>query len=642
VKVLAGGQRAGDLGGAPDDVLRSAGVEVWIGLGRDLRRHGVILLGPRASGQPYFAPSVRFLEDLAELASMALDVAAYVTEQERAEAMLSTELQVLEMIATGALLPSVLDALCGGIERQFDGTLCAVMFLDPAGARLRQGSAPSLPAGFLEAVDGLAVGPQGACCGTAAYLGKPVIVSDIASDPLWEGYRELALAHGLRACWSTPVFAADGATVGTFAMYFREPRSPDDAERRALERATHILGIAIGRVRSEEALRHTEDQLRHAQRIEALGQLAGGVAHDFNNLLTVITGRAEILQKKVDPAGTIRRDIDLIHKTAARGAALTQQLLAFSRKQVLQPKILDPAAVVTGMAPMLHRVIGEHIDLRLTLGATVGHVKADPAQLEQVVLNLVVNARDAMPDGGVLRLSVDRVELGPAVVRRSPGAHDGPHVRLTVADTGCGMTAETRAHLFEPFFTTKERGRGTGLGLSTVYGIVRQHGGHIEVESEPGHGSAFTIYLPAVHGVSPESGAAPAPPRRPGGAATILLVEDDDDVRSLARDVLASAGYDVLDAGSGVEALRRAGEHPGRIRLLVTDVVMPEMGGPELFRRLGATRPDLRVLYMSGYTGDALTTHGRLDPTATLLQKPFATDVLVQRVQESLEAPSPE
>jgi signal transduction histidine kinase len=638
VKVLGAGPRPGDPRSTPDDALRGVGVEVWIGLGRDLRRHGVILLGPRASGEPYFAPAVRFLEDLAEVASMALDVAAYVTEQERAEAMLSSELDVLELIASGAPLDNALNALCTGIERQFHGTLCSVMFLDADGARLRYGMAPSVPAGYRQAVDGLPIGPNAACCGTAAYLSKAVIVPDIASDPLWDGYRDLALAHGLRACWSTPVFAADGATLGTFAMYFREPRSPDEAERRAVERATHIVGIATGRVRSEEALRQAEDQLRHAQRIEALGQLAGGVAHDFNNLLTVIAGRAEIVQKNLDAESAIRRDIDLIHKTAGRGAALTRQLLAFSRKQVLRQRILDPGAIVSGMAPMLHRVIGEHIDLRINLSATLGYVKADPAQLEQVVLNLVVNARDAMPDGGVLRLSVDRVELGAAFVRRYPGARRGQHVRLMVSDTGCGMTADTRSHLFEPFFTTKERGQGTGLGLSTVYGIVRQHGGQIGVESEPGHGSVFTIYLPSVDGIPSEGQAGPAPQRDGGGSETILLVEDEDDVRSLARDVLETAGYEVLDAGSAAEALRVASQHSGAIHLLVSDVVMPEMAGPELARCLGATRADLKVLYISGYTGDALSKHGGLDSTAMLLQKPFATDALVRRVREALEA----
>jgi signal transduction histidine kinase len=500
VKLLDGSPPGRDDPRAPEGILRAAGAEVWIGLGRDMRRHGVVLLGPRASGQPYFAPVVRFLEDLAEVASMALDIAAYVTERERAEAMLASELDVLEMIATGATLQSVLDALCFGVERQFEGTLCSVMVLDADGKHLRYGAAPSLPAEYRQGANGLPIDAQAACCGTAAYLKKPVIVADIADDPLWEGYRELALAHGLRACWSTPVFASDGALLGTFAMHFREPRTPDPAERRVLERATHIVGIALERVRSEEILRHTEEQLRHAQRIEALGQLAGGVAHDFNNLLTVIAGRAEVARQRLPATNAIRGDIDVIHKTAQRAAALTQQLLAFSRKQVLQQRILDPALVISDMAPVLHRVIGEHIDLRLALPAAGDYVQADRAQLEQVILNLVVNARDAMPLGGTLRLAVDSVELGDGFVHRHPGARHGRHVRIAVTDTGCGMSPDVRRHLFEPFFTTKERGRGTGLGLSTVYGIVRQHGGYISADSEPGRGSTFTIYLASVEG----------------------------------------------------------------------------------------------------------------------------------------------
>ena len=449
----------------------------------------------------------------------------------------------------------------------------------------------------------------------------------------------LAVAHGLRACWSTPVLAADGTVLGTFAMYFRERGSPDPAERRVFERATHIVRMAIERVRAEEALRQTEDQLRHAQRIEALGQLAGGVAHDFNNLLTVISGRAEIAQSKVDPGGPIRKDIDLIHKTAERAAALTGQLLAFSRKQLLQPRILDPALIVGGMAPMLHRLIGEDIDLRIDLAAALGYVRADQAQIEQVILNLVVNARDAMPDGGELRLSVDRVELDEAFGRRHPGARHGRHVRITVTDSGCGMSAETRSHLFEPFFTTKERGKGTGLGLSTVYGIVRQHGGYIVAESEPGQGSTFTIYLPSTEGAPDEDRTDAGPPRERGGSETILLVEDEEDVRGLARDVLENVGYRVLEAASGAEALRMAAEYPDAIHALVSDVVMPEMGGAELAQRLVATRPEVKVLYMSGYTGDALSKHGILDRAANLLQKPFATDALVHRVRDVLEAP---
>jgi two-component system cell cycle sensor histidine kinase/response regulator CckA len=639
VRLLGAVPGAGDDPAGPENVLRASGDEVWIGLGRDLRHHGVVLLGPRASGEPYFAPAVRFLEDLAEVASMAFDIAAYVTERERAEAMLSSELEVLQMIATGASLPSVLDTLCLGVERQLEGVVCAVMLLDPDGARLRRGAAPSLSDEYVRAIDGLAIGALAACCGTAAYLKQPVMVADIARDARWDAYGELAVAHGLRACWSTPVLAADGTVLGTFAMYFRERGTPDQAERRVFERATHIARMAIERVRAEEALRQTEDQLRHAQRIEALGQLAGGVAHDFNNLLTVISGRAEIAQRKVDPGGPIQKDIDLIHKTAERAAALTGQLLAFSRKQLLQPRILDPALIVGGMAPMLHRLIGEDIDLRIDLGAALGYIRADQAQIEQVILNLVVNARDAMPDGGELRLSVDRIELDEAFGRRHPGARHGRHVRITVTDTGSGMSADTRSHLFEPFFTTKERGKGTGLGLSTVYGIVRQHGGYIVAESEPGQGSTFTIYLPSTEGAPDENRTEAGRPRERGGSETILLVEDEEDVRGLARDVLENVGYRVLEAASGAEALRMAAEYPDAIHALVSDVVMPEMGGAELAQRLVATRPEVKVLYMSGYTGDALSKHGILDRAANLLQKPFATDALVHRVRDVLEAP---
>jgi signal transduction histidine kinase/CheY-like chemotaxis protein len=642
VKLLAAPPATGTGPATPEQVLRAAGIEVWIGLGRDLRRHGVVLLGSRPSGEPYLAPAVRFLEDLAEVASMALDIAAYVTERERGEAMLASELHVLEMMAKGASLPTVLDALCLGVERQFPGAFAATMLLDPDGAHLRRGAAPSLPAEYVQAIDGSIVGPQAPCCASvAAYRKEAVTARDFAADPRWTASGEPALAYGLRACWSTPVFAADSSVLGTFSMYYGRPHRLGPDERRVVQRATHIVGIAIERARSEEHLRQTEDQLRQSHRMEALGKLAGGVAHDFNNLLTVIGGRAEMARRKLEPMSQIRKDIDLIHKTAERATALTRQLLAFSRKQVLQPKILDLTTVVGGMAPMLQRVIGEDIALSIDARPGLGYIRADQAQIEQVILNLVVNARDAMPEGGEVRLRLDSVEPDDAFARRHPWMRRGRHVRIVVRDTGTGMDADTRAHLFEPFFTTKDRGKGTGLGLSTVYGIVRQHGGCITVESELGGGSIFTIYLPCVMGVPEPGMAALAPPVGALGAGTILLVEDEEEVRALARDVLEDGGYRVLGASNAAEALRISTQHAGSIDLLVSDVVMPEMAGPELAQRLVASRPDLKVLYISGYTGEALTKHGVLDVAANLLQKPFATGALVQRVRDVLEARAP-
>jgi PAS domain S-box-containing protein len=390
------------------------------------------------------------------------------------------------------------------------------------------------------------------------------------------------------------------------------------------------------RMRAEQALRQSEAQLRQVQKMEAVGQLAGGVAHDFNNLLTVITGRTELLLLRLAADDPHRRDVELVRKTADRAASLTQQLLAFSRKQMLQPRVLDLNGVVAGMAQMLKPLIGETIELDSLLDPTLGRVKADPAQIEQIVLNLAVNARDAMPQGGRLTIETGNVELDDAFVATHPGASLGPHAMLSVRDTGTGMTPEVQAHLFEPFFTTKGVGKGTGLGLATVYGIVKQHGGYIRIESAPGAGTIVRIYLARV---APVPDAAPAPAAdAPAavGSGTVLVVEDESELRELATEVLEIAGYAALSAGSPSAALEIARRHAGPIHLLLTDVVMPEMSGRDLADRLVQSRPSLKILYMSGYTDDAIVHHGVLDPGTVLLQKPFTPDRLTRMVGDLL------
>jgi signal transduction histidine kinase/CheY-like chemotaxis protein len=396
------------------------------------------------------------------------------------------------------------------------------------------------------------------------------------------------------------------------------------------------------RKRAEETLREQESQLRQAQKMEAVGRLAGGVAHDFNNLLMVIRGRSEVLLRRLAPEVPWREDIALIDKTAERAAGLTRQLLAFGRKQVLQPKVIDLNAIVAGMEPILRRLIGEHIELVRVPGPALGCVRADPGQLEQVVMNLAVNARDAMPRGGRLSLETGIAELDEGFVRRNPGARPGTHVTLAVTDTGAGMNEYTKAHLFEPFFTTRGPGKGTGLGLATVYGIIRQSGGHIVVESELGHGATFRIYLPRVEAAPEAAEPPPAAPRPCEGRETVLLVEDEDRVRSWVHEVLGMHGYTVLEAPDGDEALRVVERHPGPIDLLLTDVVMPHMSGRELADRLVLARPGLKVLYMSGYTDDAIVHHGVLGAGTALIQKPFGVDALARQVRDVLEAaPAP-
>ncbi len=394
-----------------------------------------------------------------------------------------------------------------------------------------------------------------------------------------------------------------------------------------------------GRKRNEEALRESAEQFRQAQKMEAVGRLAGGVAHDFNNLLMVMRGYGELLLNQLDANDPLRRNAEEIQKAAERATALTQQLLAFSRKQVLQPKVLDLNAVVTDVEKMLRRLIGEDIELATTLDPALGRVKADPGQIEQIILNLAVNARDAMPQGGRLTLKTVNVTLDQAYVRQHMGATPGPYVLLAVSDTGVGMDAETRSHIFEPFFTTKGAGKGTGLGLSTVYGIVKQSGGTIWVESAPGRGTTFEIYLPLVEETAANGELHPAlPPPTPGGSETILVVEDEMSVRKLAAEFLGSNGYRVLEAQDGAEALQVCEEHRAPIHLLLTDVVMPGMSGRELAVRLVGARPEMKVIYVSGYTDDAIVQHGVREEGTVFLQKPFSLDALARTVREALDS----
>jgi len=381
-----------------------------------------------------------------------------------------------------------------------------------------------------------------------------------------------------------------------------------------------------------------EEQLRQAQKMEAVGQLAGGVAHDFNNLLTIITGHSQLLLQDFDSSSPVRSKIGLIRATADRAAALTRQLLAFSRKQILEPTVLDLTAVVTGLTSMLQRLIGEDIEFAIVPGMGAGRVLADQGQLEQVLMNLVVNARDAMPHGGRLTIQTARVEIDRAFTALHPEVVPGVYAMLAVSDTGRGMNPEVQARIFEPFFTTKEVGKGSGLGLSTVYGIVRQHDGCITVESELGRGSTFRVYLSRVADEAEVSVPVATPTKSPRGVETLLVVEDEAEVRALVRDALAMTGYKVLEAADGRAALRIAEEEAGDIHLLVTDVVMPGLNGAQVADRIKASHPETRVLYMSGYTDDRIGHHGVLTPGTILLSKPFTPDALARKVREALDA----
>jgi PAS domain S-box-containing protein len=448
------------------------------------------------------------------------------------------------------------------------------------------------------------------------------------------GAHREAVAEGRDHSLDYRVLAADGREVwlhDTIHVVL-------DAEGRPIQ----LRGVTIDSTKeklAEAARERLEQQLRQAQKMEAVGRLAGGVAHDFNNMLTIISGYGGLLLEHPSTIEPLRGYVNEIKNASTRAASLTRQLLAFSRQQVLAPRVLGLNAVVANIEKMLKRLIGEDIDLVTILGERLWPVKADPGQLEQVLLNLAVNSRDAMPNGGVLTIETANVEMDSTSVQTHFPLPPGPYVLLAFSDTGIGMDAETQARIFDPFFTTKEKGKGTGLGLAMVYGIVKQSGGYIWVYSEVGKGTTFKIYLPRTEEVVDESRPARGGLGAQQGTETLLLVEDEDAVRALVRNVLREKGYRILEASRGEEALELAEQYGGPIDLLVTDVVMPQMNGRELARRLANLLPQIKVLYISGYADNAVWYQGGLDSGGAFLQKPFSPEALARKVREVLGGP---
>jgi signal transduction histidine kinase len=405
----------------------------------------------------------------------------------------------------------------------------------------------------------------------------------------------------------------------------------------AIERELCEAQTRLARKAAEAALRQSEEQLRQFQKIEAIGRLATGVAHDFNNILTAITGHGELLLRQLDADDPRRKHAEQIEKAAHRAAGLTRQLLIFSRKQVIEPRVLNLNAVILDIKKMLCRLIGEDIAFCTFLDPAAGHIKADPGQIEQVILNLAVNARDAMPNGGKMTITTTNTTLDKNHLNNFPGMSAGDYVMIAIEDTGTGMSEEVKAHLFEPFFTTKPPGKGTGLGLATCFGIVNQNTGHISVDSELGRGTTFKIYFPREQSALEPLRVCNQPMEAVGGKETVLLVEDEPAVRELAVTTLREKGYTVIEAVNGEEGLRMARQHDGKIDLVLTDVVMPVMGGKEMADALCTSHPDTKVLFTSGYTEDALGDHGVLRPGILFLPKPYMMPALARKVRAILD-----
>ncbi|WP_155263223.1 PAS domain S-box protein [Sphingomonas segetis] len=704
-----------------------------------------------------------------------------VTEHKRSEALRIAHNEVLQQALLDQPLATALEGLIRTVEKHSgSGVIGSILTLDESGDHLKHGAAPNLPDAYNRAIDGTRIGPKAGSCGTAAFTGKPVFVSDISADPLWDEFRKLALAYDLRACWSTPIRSGSGEVLGTFAMYHRQPREPGAEDLEIVELVTRTAALVIEHKRAEAALRESEERFRlvaerapvmlwmstpegkcaylnkaqrefwgvskdeldgfdwsstvheedrdalfgpyadamkshasfsvearyrradgewrwfrtdaqprlgpsgeflgmigvnvdeteirqtrerleqlnenlearvveeiaerraaevalqQAQKLEAVGKLTGGIAHDFNNLLQIISGNLQLLAS--DVPGNARAEARLANAMAGvnRGAKLASQLLAFGRRQPLEPKVVNVGRLVAGMEDLLRRSIGEAVEIETVISAGLWNAFVDPTQIESALLNLAINARDAMDGVGKLTIEAGNALLDPEYAAENSDVKPGQYVMLAVTDTGAGIPPELVEQVFEPFFTTKAEGKGSGLGLSMVYGFVKQSGGHVKIYSEVGHGTSIKMYLPRIYEDEDQPSATELV-ETGGGSETILVVEDDEEVRATVTDMLAELGYNVLtakDAGSALPII----ESGVKIDLLFTDVVMPgPLRSPELARKAKERMPSLAILFTSGYTENAIVHGGRLDAGVNLLTKPYSRQLLASRVRRALD-----
>jgi PAS domain S-box-containing protein len=545
-----------------------------------------------------------------------------IEDRKRTEVLLTGEKRLLEMIAKGDSTALILDAFCRLFEELSSGSLTSILLLEPNTNRLRHGAAPSLPTNYTEAIDGLVIGPSVGSCGTAAYRAEPVIVSDIDTDPLWADYRDLALAHGLRACWSRPIVSSDRRVLGTFATYYREPRSPTQQEHNVIEQITHLASIAVERKQAEDAKERLEAQLHQSQKMEAMGTLAGGIAHDFNNILGAILGYGELAQKGAPEGSDVRRYLDNVMLAGGRAKSLVERILAFSRSSVGERGPINVQAVIEEALELLATSLAPGVQLDKRLEAGDAAVVGDGTQLHQVAMNLCTNALQAMKDDGVLEVVLDRAELAQDRRLSHGTLAAGGYVRLCVSDTGSGIPPHVLDRMFDPFFTTKGAGEGTGLGLSLVHSIVTDLGGAIDVRTTVGRGTTFTIWLATAGEVTVRSAEVASELPR-GHGQTVIIVDDEKPLVALAEEILAELGYEPVGFSSSPAALEAFRAAPRRFDIVLTDETMPELIGTDLAHEISLLRPDIPIVLMSGYSGTPLNERARAVGVREVLRKPL-------------------